>query len=391
MKSIIKFIFLTVFIFLFANAFTLDYGGTLSNSTGIKGAFNALELDQNNKATLWLKSPFNESQNMYFAAEGSYKFSYTGGNNNIITNELELGLFKFSMILPMENNSRIRLDIGRISAFDTTSLIFAQSSDGAQFAISTPKFVCSVLASYTGLLSAHSYTYFGYNYTYNNNILYPLAQKFFIVDALIKLPTLFAKQDLTAEFLGFFSGEKAVSDYHRMYATLGLNGGIAKNLFYIFSTTFGFNTSNDPYKGFSNLSNFELSYYPSFMSSSFAWITTYASGNSDNGLKRFMPFNKIAPDISGHKAYSGLFKTGFMATIQPITNFLLVAATDLFFISDPESGTSFGLDGFQWSFNARWQILSDIQLSLIAGQFLPLINSTSDADFFATLKLVISF
>lgn len=389
LRKIILSIFLIIL--LTTSIFSIDFGGTIVNSSGITGEFDNLGLDQNDKATLWLKIPFDESQNTYLAAEGSYTFTYDGTIEQK-TNQIDLGMFKIGMLIPLSSSSKFRFDFGRVSGSDISGLVYSQYSDGLQFSLTSTNFSMSAIASYTGLLNAHTSTYYGFDYTYDSEIVYPLAPKFVISGLTFSFPALFANQTLNAEAYGFWDiDDQNDFDYNRIYGTLGLNGGISGNLYYVLTSTFGYSFGNEAVEGLSNLTKLELSMYPTFLSSSFTVSAVYASGNSEDGLKAFIPFNKITADTSGNKVYSGLFKTGLTATLQPNKKFLLSAGADFLCNIQPDADESFAADGLQWTFNARWQIFSDLQLSLSTGQYVPVADSVSPDDFFANIRLVISF
>lgn len=385
------FSFLSIFLVLVSFATALEFGGIISNSTGMSGEFENLGLDQSNSLGLWLKAPLNDSGSNYFATEGSYSFSYEGVEPSITKNQLDLGLFKGTFVLPLENNGSLRFDVGRITAFDSTGFIFSQYSDGLQVSFSNPNFSISFLGSYTGLLNAHSTTYYmtdEISKEYDETALYPLAPKFIITGLSAICPSLFANQSLLTEFFGFWDLEE--TGFNRIFATLGLNGPITNSIYYIFSSTLGYNKGLEKYNGASNMTKFEISYYPNFLNSSFTYSAIYASGNS-KGLKAFVPFNQISPDVSGNYAYSGIFKTGLAATFQFNPSFLLTFGTDIIAKSSVESTDKIKMDGFQWTINSRYLILSDLELSLGIGQFAPVASSDSLADFFANILLVVSF
>lgn len=388
------FLSLLILLSLFSFAQAVEFGGIITNSTGTSGEFENLGLDQSNSLGLWLKVPLNESGSNYIATEGSYKFTYEGAVPSVTKNQLDLDLFKGTFVLPMENNGSLRFDVGRITAFDITGYIFSQYTDGLQISFSNPNFSISLLGSYTGLLNAHSSTYYmtdEITKEYDETALYPLAPKFLITGLTAICPSLFANQSLLTEFYGFWDLEE--TGFNRIFATLGLNGPLTNNLYYILSSTLGFNNGLEDYQGVSNLTKFEISYYPNFLNSSFTYNAIFASGNSKDskGLKAFVPFNQISPDVAGNYAYSGIFKTGLAATLQINTSCLITFGGDILAKADAENPEGIKMDGFQWTINGRFLITSDLEASVGVGHFAPVASSDSLADFFANILLVVSF
>ena len=60
-------------------AAAFDWGGFLSDDTGIKGALSSMHVNQSNKLTLWMRVPVPKLKNSYFAAETFYTYTYKFG------------------------------------------------------------------------------------------------------------------------------------------------------------------------------------------------------------------------------------------------------------------------------------------------------------------------
>lgn len=385
-KSLNKICFLLILLFCLTSLWSIDFGGVFYNSTGVTGS-SPLGFDQEDTLTFWVKSPLNEAQTTNFAFEGSYNFSYDGSVEQV-TNKIDINLLKVDILLPL-NNLALNIDIGRIPCFDLTGVIFNQNIDGIQGSLQTDYAIFSAWAGYTGLLNAQSSTYYGIDYEYDQSMLYTLAPKFVVTGINTFVPVLFANQSGFAEFLGCWNIDE--SNLQRMYLTIGANGPLVNSLYYVLSTTLGFNNGIEALQGVSNLTKLEMTYYSNFLASSITYNASFASGNSTDGIKAFVPFNQISPDVSGNLAYSGIFKTGIATTLQPKNKFLISCGADFIFNTPSEIYSKFVIDGFQWNLNAYWQLFSDLQLSLGSGQYLPIGESTSTADFYANIKLILSF
>ncbi len=377
-KSIIALIIFALFFASALNAF--DFGGIFSNYTGVTIVNSAPGLDQDNNLSLWFKAPIGK--NGYFATEGGYSFSYDGAGKSF-TNELDLSLFKANWTFNT-NAGKITLDLGRFISADCTGIIFNQNSDGlfAQFA--GDSFSMFALASYTGLLNAHGATYYFDQTNIDYSKLYPLAPKYVITGIAATFPFLFAEQSLTTEFWGFFDVNGNPAPYNRIMGTASLNGNITSSLFYTFSDTVCYDSK------ISDLAIANITYFIEKLNSSVSLNVTFATGeNSDPESKigGFTPFNLIACDVTGTKAYDGIIKTGISGTCQPVSKLLLTGGFDYLMSYDDKYIT----DGIQWTTTALWQLYSDLELSVTASQYIPLAASTAESYFQAQAGIVISF
>ena len=135
-----------------------------------------------------------------------------------------------------------------------------------------------------------------------------------------------------------------------------------------------------------NLSKFDLTSYFNFLNSSLTLHGVYASSASDT-LDRFKPITRIQASFSG-KYYSSLLKTGLLYTFKPASSVFVSLSSDGICSFDSNSALIF--DGIQWALESKWQIVSDIYLSVAGQQFISLIDEIQN-QFVVALKLGFTF
>lgn len=356
-----------------ANIFAVDFGGSVKNTTNIKGnSFSSLKLDQIDDLALWLKIPFDKNGNVYLAAEGLYEFEYDQ-NAEKVYNRLDLDLCKFSAMFKAGQNN-LSVNAGRFMYRDLTGIIFSQNADGAYVSYDAQKFNVSAYAAYTGLLNAALVKMLDNpadRFSYDKDAVYELAQKYFVGSASFSLPRVAKTQSLSAQFLGAFKLEG--KSYNRLYGTASFGGPIYKTLYYNLSTTFEFQNFDGGSTDVSNLSSAKLTWYLPFKDLTIGGGAVYASG-SQGPFENFMGFTKIeAYNSLGEPQYSGLMKFSFSASAKPVKMVLVYAGCDLI-VNAATSSMSY--KGFQYSLGADWQIFSDVKAGFSMLQYFD--NDNSD-------------
>ena len=391
MKSISKKIILSSLILTAVfDSFAFDFGGTVNDTTKYSGTGTSnLTLDQKNAATLWARTPFNNAGTLYLAAEGTAQWNYVQNTNSTIWSA-DCTLFKFGGIFNISTNSKFLLSVGRYPVTDATGLIFTQASDGILANLNMQRFTMSVYGGYTGLLNAQNITELNASdsaYTYDSTKVYDFAAPYAVGGLTFTAPYLFANQTLGVQFYGFFGvpgiDDTTTSGYNRLYGTLSLNGPLASSVFYTLTSTIG---TNDMFKTFGNLSQVQLGWYPSFKSSSISVKCVYASGK--NGvLSPFVGFTSNSATVSvTAPQYTGLMMAGLSASIKPVAPLYISAGADCVFACPDDS---FAYSGFQYNTTIRYQVMTDVQMTVLVNQYFA--KDEADNKLTLTAKAVISF
>ena len=366
--------------------FSVSFGGNFTTNAALTLYEDKSSIFENSEnLSIWLKFPLNRNYTSFFACEGFYDFSLKSADNqeNIILNTLDIPLFKFTFNLNSQNtNSTVNL--GRFVITDTTGFVLNQTMDGVFARFTSTKTDFSLFAGYTGLLNALSTSLFECPYVAEGS-LYALAPSYVVASASAKFNA-FNTQFINTEFIASVDLNKL--DYHKMYATLSLNGAISQRLYYILQSTLGMNLKSDGSEDLkiANLSKFDLTSYFNFLNSSLTLHGVYASSASD-ALDRFKPITRIQASFSG-KYYSSLLKTGLLYTFKPASSVFVSLSSDGICSFDSNSALIF--DGIQWALESKWQIVSDIYLSVAGQQFISLIDEIQN-QFVVALKLGFTF
>lgn len=375
----------TLFAAVVLPASAVDFGGALDNTTKFSGSgFGSLVLDQKDTISLWLRTPFNNDESMYFAAEGLFQYEYIQSTTttNLVA---DCDLFKFSDNISMGAKKSLLLSVGRFFKSDSTGIVFSQTSDGLYAQFKMPKLNIGVYGGYTGLLNAKSVTILNAatsTYSYDTTKIYALAAPYAVAGASFSAPYLFANQTIGVEVYSFFGTSSVTSGYNRFYGTLSMNGPLSSNIFYTMTSTIG---TADSFASVGNLSQFALSFYPEFASSAITLSGMYASGN--NGpLSPFIGFTSSSATLAmDSPEYCGLITTGLSYSMKPLNELLLSAGVDGVFAC-PDSVS---YSGIQFYGTVLYQACTDVQLSLSAQQYIDTNDATNKTSL--TVKAVISF
>lgn len=361
----------------------MDWGGILKNSSkALLPNFLDFGLSQTNDVYLWMNTPLGNS-NMFFSAEGLYEFNYYYANETgLVSNYLDLDLFKFYGDFEFENSNTLSISLGRFTVSDASAAIYAQNIDGLFVKYNAGFINFSTYAGYTGLLNSQKVSMldgeaqvFAYK-----SALYSLSNPYLPFNASIEFPALFGNQSFVFQLNGCadFGEQKA----NRFYATLWLTGPISNMCFYNVATVFGT-------KNFSSLMNFSTLDLYVYLSDIFFFSAgaEYASGKQGP----FSPYVGITsrPVVASLTApeTSASFLPKVSATV--ILNQMSLALTGKFYMACPES--SFEAQGAEMDFYLTYSIFPDFQIGVDVTSYFDVTSQKDNNNLTATLRFAVSF
>ena len=383
----LKHCLLFLFGMLMLPAAAFDWGGFLSNDTGIKGQLPSMQAipskaSQSNKLTLWMRVPIPELKNSYFAAETFYSYTYKFGEKEF-SHIWDISLFKLSLAVD-NGTTKATFNMGRFGISDVTGLIFSQPADGMELIVDAKNFSVKAYAGFTGLLNSKTVNMTPSNPDEKALHVYQLARPAVIGSVFLTLPQLFAQQTLSFEAFATAGAKPA-----GMFLTAALNGPITGPLFYIASTSWYFASNASSRAVFSNLSAFELTAFLPFYTSMLSWKTVFAAAQTGSRFVDFEHFSLTSANVDSTVKYAGNIKSGITASIRPVKPLLCTVSGDVFF--NAMNAGAKGFAGAQWQASVRWQIINDLQLSCAAGQFFKSPIQTKGPYTFANVKVLFNF
>ncbi|WP_308687325.1 hypothetical protein [uncultured Treponema sp.] len=368
-----------LFSVLSAFVFSAELSFFLGDNTDLKfdsEEYSEPTLKQSEAFSALAKIPFNKRGTSFLSLEASISHSYEKifGDHENSENEFiaDLNVLKFSSIMEC-SAGKFFLDAGRLFLTDISQTIFAQSIDGAYAQFSASWLDVSVFGGYTGLLNLkntsimHSGGYVWEPVDEDEKDFYDFCAPYIAGGAKISFPYLLLNQTISLEGLGFWNTEGPADspedEDNRFYGTLRLDGPLAPMLFYGLSGT----ASSTDFSDFGFLGRANISLFPDFKSSSITLSASYASG--DRGpFVPFIGFTQITACLSADEPiYSGISKAGLSATIIPIDKLYCAVGGDAVFVDNDSS--AFDYCGFQVYGNAKYQLFSDVALTLYASHF----------------------
>lgn len=366
MKKLLRFISTALCALSLSSAFALDYGFLIDNDTTFKtNSAKNMYLLQKDSASAWIKVPFGQNPNNYFAGEGIYKFEYNADSKQF-KHFLDINLLKFVITKQFDNGS-LQADLGRFFVVDASGLVFTQNCDGAFVKYSNSIADLSVYAGYTGLLNGNTVMMINSPSFIGNDPqkLYDISDRNAVAMITGSFPALFADQTLTVQALGSFRTDAIT--YNRIYATVGLAGPVTESFYYNVIGTVSFVSFNGNAMTVSPLIKADLIYY--LPSASVGASVVYA-GNDFTGLT-----SQQALDSNSEPEYKDLLKAGLFATVKPLENLLFKVSADVAF----DGSKNMELKGIQYKLAADYQIVSDVMVGASWSQYIDVNKSDADA------------
>lgn len=378
-------------------AFSAELSFFAGNNTDLK--FDGEEykdpiLKQSEAFSALAKIPFNKRGTSFLSLEAGLSHTYDKifGDNSNSENEIiaDLNILKFSTILEC-SAGKFFLDAGRIFLTDLSSSVIAQPIDGASAQFSSSWFDVSVFGGYTGLLNLKNISVMdstGYVYEPDDeNDFYDFCAPYIAGGFKASLPYLLFNQTISLEGMGFWDAkgpaDSPKDEDNRFYGTLRLDGPLAPILFYGLSGT----VSSTDFSDYGFLGKANVSLFPDFKSSSITLSASYASGNSGPFVP-FIGFTQIKACLSADEPiYSSISKIGLSGSISPVNKLYLAAGGDAVFSDNDDS--AFDYYGFQVYGNAKYQLYSDVALTLFASHFAGDLSGSSRTEI--AFNAVISF
>ena len=354
-----------------SSLFAIDVGGKINSTTKYQGVdFKSLKWYESASIHVWLTQQFTEQ--LKLATDVSYEFRWNQADGTM-RHIIDLNLLKFTGLFKIKTASTFEVSAGRFLISDVTGSIFNQTNDGVFMKWTLPRGSASIYGGITRFLNSHDTTILRKDSNTAvpasmSNALYVLGPSYIPFGVSIAVTPLFLNQSVALEGWGFF--DFSGSDYHRLYGTIAISGPFARSLFYYASTTFSTTAEND----FSNLSKFNLSYYP-VREAALNFNFTYASGNN-GALSPFRGFTSQAAVLATESIdFNGEYDSKLilgLAGSYTIASCVYLG-TELAVVFACPDKTSY--HGFQWQFNVVWNIFHDLQIS--AGMYQYIANKNA--------------
>lgn len=343
-----KRIWITALLLCAAHLFAVD-GGAL---VGGYGEFTGKKFDAmlgRADVSGWVRAPFLEDGSLVLSAEARYRFE--DGNQAAMTNMADLSLLKLSYTLNFTDSS-FSVSAGRFGVSDLTGVVYNQPGDGFAVLYQNQLMNLSVAAQYTGLINSL--------YTTMNPIavtpikqqqIYSLSVPVIANVVSLSFPQLFAGQTIAFGVQGYWGVESM--DAQRMYGTFLMSGPIVAGLYYnIFATgELLMPDTQTPYWGIHG--RLEFAYYLPYLDSR---ISVHGECTTVN----FDTITSYDALLTGEQ-YGDITKFGFSGSLNAGPVLTVLSGDAVFRTSD------FQYHGFELNGGARWQIVSDVQLSASAG------------------------
>ncbi len=369
-----------------AFSFAFDFGGSLGNITKFQDTTYAdgLSLDQKNYATLWTKIPFKATSN-YFFTQGRYQFEYDDSTQDKINAiDFDSAYFYFS-------SSNFELKAGRFNHTDISTLVYAQSGDGAELSYSIPSFSAGIYGFYTGLLNSQFITINDSDYTADTDKIYDFCAKYFVSGAKVSLPSFLNEQTLSFEAL--FATRLEGVKYDRLFVEGCLEGPVSfiDNVFYDVTGVLGVTKYDDGEAKLSNLSKANIYFYPGIKDARICLNAVYTTGtpdDSDAKTQAFLAFTSTtAVNSINSDEFTSVFLTGMAASIKPLDSVLVNAGFDAVFSTN---NNKIEYSGFQYNASLDYQIFSDVYTGTAITQYFDKSDSDINKTAFS-IKAVIVF
>lgn len=353
----------------FGLLFAVDAGSTLlANAAFSANTPTSIGISPSFTFTGWLRQPLGTTGS--FAAEGNYR---VGSDETVI----DLALLKTTL-----NFGSVKVEAGRFSVADATGTIYCMSADGAYITYGSRYFNMNLYGAYTGLLNSKNLSLQDTEGDYQ-----PVAgpydiegtPKYFIGMIRTSLPSLIKGQTFGADGLACINLDNRQAN--RMYATVSANGPVVRMVYYgLMGSASVIQDSPAGTPGsFGIMGKGNVVWYPGVLSSS-------VSGNLIYATDGFKAFAAGGPSQDSSLGWSNVVDAQLGASCKPVSVALVSLTADV--IAAGDKGESMSLHSFQWKIAGTVQVVSDLSLSVSAGEIVPLNKSASpylNGSFGATL------
>ena len=248
----------TVFLMIAAPVSAFEWGGLISNDTGIQTPdFKNITLNQADGVSLWFNTPIGAD----FALSGEvlykFKLSKAGSANAVITNIADLPLLKFSG-QTQAGSGKLSVSAGRFAYVDNAGAVVSGTIDGASVDYAFSVVDIGLFAGSSGLLNTlNNPSLERADYTKEANI-YDMAYAYAPVGLSFELPYLFGNQSLSIQAYALLDCGKHETKSNNFYANLALSGPITNTVYYNLASSAGL----IDFKKFMNYSGFTLLVFP---------------------------------------------------------------------------------------------------------------------------------
>ena len=364
-RNKMKRIFLTFLLLLISfSVFAFDFGGILSTTSYVQDSVSNLSFNQYVESSLWMRANLGKNTSLtsdiFYSFNGDFanEAELQAGKNSTFINKLDLSSLKLTSKFNLENNISLNLSLGRFLINDFSGVVFAQKLDALALNFVTENAIVNFYTGYTGLLNQYTVSMFSPKFVPDANPFYTFATPYIVANVSVKLPVLFASQNLGLEFYTAIDAKDF--SYNRIYSGISFDGPIYKSLYYALTSTFQFNLGTYPEKSnFGNLTKAEISWFSGVKSFILSANATYLSDS-------FTPITSTDV-LSDGSDLDSVLKTGIFASVKPMEKLFLSLGSDFVF-DVAENNSIQDYKGFQYSAQLRYQLFDDVLLNFSASQ-----------------------
>jgi hypothetical protein len=362
-------------------AFSLDFGGNLSQNLGLENASadgSHVGFSGATKITPWMSAVL--PNNLYLYLSAGFSLQYETDQDVVPVFDLERSE------LTWQPRPNIFLEAGRFTYSDPLGYVASGLFDGAAASLGLGKTRLSLGAFYTGLLYKKTAEI---TMTAADAFDYADADQYWapsraVFSAVYTVPGLFSWKDtLTAGFIGQFDfrDEKA-SRLNTQYGMLQYLISPLDSLHLNLGGVLEFAEREGAEPGFGYLltlrGDWEL---PTKMNDQFSLRFRHASGLADNNDNQaaFTPITGISQSSVFNARLSGLMALSMVFTLSPLAELSIVKETNLLMRTDLATFSTEGINpdskshalGMEIFVSLVWVPLSDVGLTFGGGVFLP--------------------
>lgn len=138
-----------------AQAFSMDFGSTISDSTTLSGTSAGTKINQKNIVSAWISAPIGSSSSLYVSAVyqfyGRFNLSPSAGVESVRPYQFTAGRVEWEGFKSLGTESSIRWSLGRVPFQDYSARVVNGLFDGALVEMSFGSIQIRAAGAYTGL------------------------------------------------------------------------------------------------------------------------------------------------------------------------------------------------------------------------------------------------
>lgn len=363
-------------------AFSMDFGSNISDSTTLSGSSGITSLTQKNIVSAWISAPIGSSTSLYVSAlyqfYGSFILSPVASVDSVRPYQFTAGRVEWEGFLPLGSESSIRWSLGRVPFQDYSSRVVNGLFDGGFLEMSFGSIQVRSALAFTGLtFKEDALVIIDFDDIY---ILVEDTLNFAPKRVLTSISTRFIEMvpmlDIGLDMWAQFDVEPGVIDTHTQYLEPYVEGRVGRAIRWRLWGVGQLGQDGDFFYSLAAGGRVRYS-LPETLGLKLSASALWAGGDYDAGgaMRGFLPISTASIATITGTTFSDAMSLAIDGSIAPSS--VLSTGTSAAIILRPGQAGSAAYVGTEATLRASYVPVNDVSTSVQGGLFVP--NKANDA------------